>query len=166
MGSKKRGHYCIGCGDYLPNEKFSGKGHRKHLCKECKRKEITVSSESTSEYDRKLYLLSQGIRNCMLVYMQNEGFFLFEYQRSRYMISDDLNSKIYVYQENSEQKFIVSEALQKGEILMEVLYKKYEETMENGHVLDYEDGVEEEYLEISKKRRQFLGVIVAIQQVM
>lgn len=32
---KKRGYYCRICGAYKPNEKFSGKGHAKHICKEC-----------------------------------------------------------------------------------------------------------------------------------
>lgn len=29
------GHYCRICGRTRPNEKFSGKGHRIHVCKEC-----------------------------------------------------------------------------------------------------------------------------------
>lgn len=29
------GHYCIICGRTRPNEKFSGKGHRRHICKDC-----------------------------------------------------------------------------------------------------------------------------------
>ena len=32
---KKRGHYCRICGASKPNEAFSGKGHAKHICKEC-----------------------------------------------------------------------------------------------------------------------------------
>ena len=32
------GHYCRICGRTRPNEKFSGKGHRIHVCKECARK--------------------------------------------------------------------------------------------------------------------------------
>lgn len=39
MAKKKkkqhRGYYCSICGDCKPNEKFSGKGHAKHICKEC-----------------------------------------------------------------------------------------------------------------------------------
>ncbi|GHV19284.1 hypothetical protein FACS1894169_16160 [Bacteroidia bacterium] len=39
MAKKKkkqhRGHYCRICGDYKPNEKFGGRGHAKHICKEC-----------------------------------------------------------------------------------------------------------------------------------
>lgn len=37
MPKKKRhkGHYCKVCGNFLPNEKFSGKGHAKHICKKC-----------------------------------------------------------------------------------------------------------------------------------
>lgn len=29
------GHYCRICGCNKPNEKFSGKGHKNHICKEC-----------------------------------------------------------------------------------------------------------------------------------
>ncbi len=32
---KKSGHFCWACGRNRPNEKFSGKGHKNHLCKEC-----------------------------------------------------------------------------------------------------------------------------------
>jgi hypothetical protein len=52
------------------------------------------------------------------------------------------------------KKFKVSEALQKSELLMDVLYKKYYETLENGHGIDCEEVMEEEYLEISKKHLQ------------
>ncbi len=31
------GHYCRICGRDRPNERFSGKGHRIHVCKECSR---------------------------------------------------------------------------------------------------------------------------------
>jgi len=34
----KMGHYCRICGRTRPNEKFSGKGHRTHVCKDCARK--------------------------------------------------------------------------------------------------------------------------------
>jgi len=39
MMKKKRyrGHYCRICGDVKPNEAFSGKGHRRHICKVCAR---------------------------------------------------------------------------------------------------------------------------------
>ena len=29
------GHYCKICGCVRPNEKFSGRGHKNHICKEC-----------------------------------------------------------------------------------------------------------------------------------
>ena len=31
------GHYCKICGRERPNEQFSGKGHRKHVCNQCAR---------------------------------------------------------------------------------------------------------------------------------
>lgn len=32
---KGSGHYCRVCGCVRANEKFSGKGHRAHVCKDC-----------------------------------------------------------------------------------------------------------------------------------
>lgn len=32
---KRSGHYCRICDEYKANEKFSGKGHARHICKEC-----------------------------------------------------------------------------------------------------------------------------------
>lgn len=41
MSSKRRkhrrGHYCWSCGRLRANEKFSGRGHARHLCKDCAR---------------------------------------------------------------------------------------------------------------------------------
>ncbi len=159
MGSKKRGHFCKGCGNFLPNEKFSGRGHRKHLCKKCKESGIVISIEPKSDYDRNFHRLSKSVRNCMIVYFEHESFFLFEYQKSRYIIGDELNSEIFVFKGDLEGKFFVSEKLQKNELVMDVLYKKYYETMDNNLTFDYEDLIYDENVEISKKRRQHLEVI-------
>jgi len=32
---KKQGHFCWRCRRHRANEKFSGKGHRQHICKDC-----------------------------------------------------------------------------------------------------------------------------------
>ncbi len=32
------GHWCRICGNNLPNERFSGKGHKTHICKKCSQK--------------------------------------------------------------------------------------------------------------------------------
>ena len=38
MSRKRRtGHYCWSCGQMRANEKFSGRGHARHLCKDCAR---------------------------------------------------------------------------------------------------------------------------------
>ena len=34
---KRQGHYCWSCNGYLANEKFSGKGHSRHLCRNCQK---------------------------------------------------------------------------------------------------------------------------------
>lgn len=48
MAKKKkrhRGHYCKICGCYLPNEKFTGKGHARHICKSCSTKPKEVEED-------------------------------------------------------------------------------------------------------------------------
>lgn len=32
---KQQGHYCWVCGRRRANEKFSGKGHAQHICRDC-----------------------------------------------------------------------------------------------------------------------------------
>jgi ribosome-binding protein aMBF1 (putative translation factor) len=48
---KRRGHYCRICGSLKPNEAFSGKGHRVHVCEKCARlpKEKREEIERTDE---------------------------------------------------------------------------------------------------------------------
>lgn len=43
------GHWCRVCGRTRANEKFSGKGHKNHICKECSRK----PKEEIAEADQK-----------------------------------------------------------------------------------------------------------------
>ncbi len=35
--AKRRGHYCWSCGSVKANERFSGRGHAAHVCKQCRR---------------------------------------------------------------------------------------------------------------------------------
>jgi hypothetical protein len=37
MVSKRRGQFCWCCGRRRPNERFSGAGHARHLCKDCQK---------------------------------------------------------------------------------------------------------------------------------
>lgn len=37
MKKRGKGHYCIVCGEMKPNEQFTGRGHRNHVCKSCGR---------------------------------------------------------------------------------------------------------------------------------
>ena len=48
MGKKHKhshGHYCRICGRYSANEKFSGGGHKNHICKDCARLPVEKRQE-------------------------------------------------------------------------------------------------------------------------
>jgi hypothetical protein len=78
MKKKYRGHYCRICGRIRPNEKFSGKGHRDHICKECAKKPKAVIDEIDQEgeilgYLRQSHISKKNVdRLTILVEIDNE----------------------------------------------------------------------------------------------
>jgi hypothetical protein len=46
---KRQGHYCRVCGRYRANEKFSGKGHARHICKDCAREQKAAAHQHRRE---------------------------------------------------------------------------------------------------------------------
>jgi hypothetical protein len=46
---KHQGHYCHVCGRYRANEKFSGKGHARHICKDCAREQKAAARQRRRE---------------------------------------------------------------------------------------------------------------------
>lgn len=51
---KKRGHYCHVCGRHRANEKFSDKGHAKHICKDCDREHRAKIRARKKEFDSRV----------------------------------------------------------------------------------------------------------------
>ncbi|WP_226036792.1 hypothetical protein [Aquibacillus saliphilus] len=164
MGKKKRGHYCRQCGRTRPNEKFSGKGHRQHICKDCKRKGKQVNRPQVDNYDRELNKLNKAVRNGLILYTRRSSFFLFEYQKQRYVTRDDFESEIFWYNPSSTKRFQLEDSLLPSQPLLEVLFKNFYEVMECGFIVDYDDFyLEEECLDIPKNRRLHLEVIASIK---
>jgi hypothetical protein len=58
MGRRKkcRGHFCWCCGRVRANERFSGRGHARHLCKDCAKlgKEELAYRQAVRNIDRLL----------------------------------------------------------------------------------------------------------------
>jgi hypothetical protein len=63
MKKRYKGHYCRICGAIKPNEQFSGKGHRNHICKECSRKPKAEINEIDIEEEIFGYLKQSHISN-------------------------------------------------------------------------------------------------------
>ena len=55
------GHWCRICKQILPNEKFSGKGHRTHICKECNKLPTDKRTEVEQEDEIFGYLKQSNI---------------------------------------------------------------------------------------------------------
>jgi predicted nucleic acid-binding Zn-ribbon protein len=57
-------HYCRICGRHRPNEKFSGKGHVTHVCKDCMQRKKKM--KNTKEPDPEV------VRDAILEIVQNQ----------------------------------------------------------------------------------------------
>ncbi len=55
------GHYCWMCGKVRPNEAFSGRGHRRHLCKRCARRPRAERERIQATRDLQGYLAQKRI---------------------------------------------------------------------------------------------------------
>ena len=63
---KRSGHYCRICGRRRPNEKFSGNGHRIHVCQECARtpkeeREAIEQEEEIFNYLRQSHISNKNM---------------------------------------------------------------------------------------------------------
>ena len=59
---KKNGHYCKVCGRYRANEKFTGKGHATHICKDCAKlpPEVKAKQETLNRLSNLPWYLSKA----------------------------------------------------------------------------------------------------------
>jgi hypothetical protein len=67
MTKRRRGHFCWSCGRSRPNESFSGRGHARHVCRECSKlgRDELEYRQAIQNVDRALrssYLLSRRDR--------------------------------------------------------------------------------------------------------
>ena len=65
------GHYCKICGCIKPNEKFSGKGHKNHICKECSKMPLKERTAILNEKEIFGYLKQSHISKKILNDLKN-----------------------------------------------------------------------------------------------
>ncbi|QNB47892.1 hypothetical protein BR63_17490 [Thermanaerosceptrum fracticalcis] len=71
------GHYCKICGRIRADEKFSGKGHRNHVCKDCSKKPAAERDKLTAM--NRMYMLyqysnlSKNNRKMLQKYLQSDS---------------------------------------------------------------------------------------------
>ncbi|MFS0862017.1 hypothetical protein [Fredinandcohnia sp. 179-A 10B2 NHS] len=129
MGKKKRGHYCFKCGRDRANEKFSGKGHRQHICKDCKRKgnqkEEVPTIKPSFNFRRILKIRSvvmTDTREYMFFTIHNNIYCLIDFDESF-----EAMSYIYKYHQDLQPSFkLTSELNNNFEDIYDALLLKFE----------------------------------------
>lgn len=74
------GHYCRICGRTRSNEKFSGKGHKNHVCKDCSGKSSKKAKKSTFTEDAQTVENLMSLDNVLIQSEENyfEYFWFYE----------------------------------------------------------------------------------------
>ncbi len=65
------GHWCRICGENKPNERFSGKGHKSHICKQCASKQKDEIDEIDQKEEIFHYLKQSHISTKNIGRLQN-----------------------------------------------------------------------------------------------
>jgi hypothetical protein len=169
MARKKQGHYCGGCNRYRANEKFSGKGHRQHFCKDCKRMGRTWPKKNEQIIMReKAKIKKQQIKVKLVVFTDLAGFLFFEYKGHRFGLNTDFEEVpiIFRHQENADFPFVVVEReIENYEELIEVLIEKYYDRMDSGDYFDYYHLLEMEELELKPNDLEYLRLVEDLQSI-
>lgn len=66
---KKHGHYCKVCGRYRANEKFTGKGHAAHICKDCAK--LPPEEKAKQETLNRLFNLPWHLSKAQKTWLKN-----------------------------------------------------------------------------------------------
>ncbi|PGT80939.1 hypothetical protein [Bacillus sp. AFS040349] len=172
MGKKKHGHYCFGCDRYRANEKFSGKGHRQHICKECKSKGKGKENflDVKPHHNRFIKLLKV---KCVVFKEENEYLF-FSIRGQTYLITNLEDQPLYalnfIYKFNKKSSPILAltgELNDHPDDVFEALMMKTENKYQ--HAICIED---EEYMvndmygyKPTDKEYQYLRLITKIEAI-
>jgi len=119
MGRKRKslpGHYCWCCGRRRPNEQFSGRGHRKHVCKDC----MKLGKEELA-YRQHLRHIDRLLNWDGIVRRKNRAVF------ERYLSHPDARVRAYAskVRDHSEQRRQELRELFEAERLEEEQYEQY-----------------------------------------
>lgn len=173
MGKKRRGHYCIRCDRYRANEKFSGKGHRQHVCKDCKRKGNIKEKhpEIKPSYNRFIKLL----KVTFVAFTETREYIFFTINGNTYVIIDfdeeSINalSYIYKYKKDLQPAFTITDELNDNlDDIFEALLLKGENKYEIAVNIDesgpYREGDKSEY-EPTANQIKYLKLVPEIEAV-
>ncbi|MGM0878494.1 MAG: hypothetical protein ACQEWV_28310 [Bacillota bacterium] len=173
MGKKRHGHYCFRCERYRANEKFSGKGHRQHICKDCKRKGNSKEKlpEIKPSYNRFIKLLKVKL----VAFTESSEYIFFTINTNTYVITDfdeESNHALrYIYKYNNElgPAFTLTDELNDNLYdIFEALLIKCENKYEIAVYIDEEGPNIEEDLtdyELTAKQVKYLSLVQEIESV-
>lgn len=92
-----KGHFCYGCGENRPNEKFSGKGRKKHLCKKCIKEELDKIDFNAPTEKHSEHYYRRKVKNPLVLHHDVGMFLLFEYEKRKYILAPEPDFNIYQF---------------------------------------------------------------------
>jgi len=171
MEKKKHGHYCFGCDRYRANEKFSGIGHRKHICKECTSKGKGKENlfDMKPHHNRFIKLLKV---KCV-VFKEETEYLFFSVRGQTYLITnlEDLPlhalTFIYKYNKNRSPTLTLTDELNDNlEDVYDALIKTENKYQHAIYIEDEDYMVNDMYgYEPTEKEFRYLRIITEIEDI-
>lgn len=161
-----RGHFCYGCGENRPNEKFSGKGRKQRLCKECKKEGLDKIDFNPPTEKHSEHYYSRKVKN-PLVLQHDIGFILlFEYKRSKYILAPEPDFNIYQFLPDLAV-FIIAEQFKDSFNMWDACASKMEGSIrvEPEEYLEAFDGSDEFQLQLPDRKKRYLDVVSALENI-
>src|SRR5699024_8404224 len=166
LNNMSSGHFCYVCGENRHNEKFSGKGRKKHLCKECIKEgldkiDFSAPAEKYSEHH-----YSRKVKNPLVLLHDAGMFLLFEYGKRKYILAPEPDFNIYQFLPDVAV-FIIAEEFKDSSNIWNACASKMEGSI---HVEPWEFfeafEVKDEFIPpLPDRKKKFIDVVSALENI-
>jgi hypothetical protein len=145
-------HYCRICGNHKPNEKFSGKGHRTHVCKQCsklpaiERDQVDHFNEIYQYWEQKHISPKNIIRLKKLT--ESKDPVIFELATVVLEVAEQYPAKRKRIARIAEENIKLISRLEKVHLIQDWVYGDYGESLEYDEEAEYNEYIESKHIKL------------------
>ena len=148
-------HYCRICGNHKPNEKFSGKGHRTHICKQCsmlpaiERDHVDHSNEIFGYWNQKNISKKNLVR--LKIMSESKDPEISKLAAVVLVVAEQYPAKRKRISRIAKENTELISRLEKVNLIHEWVYRDYGESLEYDEELEYYEYIESKHIKLIER---------------